>query len=69
MKTNSFPCTSPRRNQCRRGTARPGRSKDPAQWGCVGRELFQGPLERLPISDKLIEPKRVPTTVKSVDYI
>lgn len=43
-------CTSPRRNQCRQGTARAGRSVDPAHWNCRGYDAFQGPLRYHPIS-------------------
>lgn len=50
-KTDPRPCSSPRRNQCRRGTTRPGRDQDPARWSCSGREIFQGPILWDPIDD------------------
>lgn len=51
-----WPCSSPRRNQCRRGTSRPGRDYDPARWPCTGpggRDLFLGPLMWSPIDEAI----------------
>lgn len=51
QRFDRWPCSSPRRNQCRRGTRRPGRDYDPAQWACAGREMFQGPIAWWPIHE------------------
>jgi hypothetical protein len=56
-EAHRWPCTSPRRHHCRNGSTSSKHYASPAQWGCKGWHVFQGPLRYYPIDDEPDRPR------------